>query len=137
MLDRPALTGRCYRMLGSAVDADDAVQETIVRAWRTSTGLRPRSAADLGSLPNSHSASLFREATDDCAPAPESIRLKPEGLQNMEQKMSIKHINAYIHFNGAAEKAINLYQADAPPGKSVRSPALTAPAGFSTARSRR
>jgi RNA polymerase sigma-70 factor, ECF subfamily len=41
---RPALTGHCYRMLGSVVDAEDAVQEAMLRAWKSVGQFREQSS---------------------------------------------------------------------------------------------
>src|SRR5258708_15638512 len=41
---RRELTGYCYRMLGSGFEADDAVQETMVRAWRSAERFEGRAS---------------------------------------------------------------------------------------------
>jgi RNA polymerase sigma-70 factor (ECF subfamily) len=41
---RPALHAHCYRMLGSVPDAEDALQEALLRAWRGLPGFEGRSS---------------------------------------------------------------------------------------------
>ena len=57
---RKAIYGHCYRMLGSVVDADDAAQETMVRAWKGLEGFDGRSSPKTW---------LYRIATNVCIDA--------------------------------------------------------------------
>ena len=41
---RPQLTAYCYRMLGSPFEAEDAVQDTLLRAWRAADRFEGRAA---------------------------------------------------------------------------------------------
>ncbi|MGA3354659.1 MAG: sigma-70 family RNA polymerase sigma factor [Acidimicrobiales bacterium] len=54
---RRELTGYCYRMLGSGFEAEDAVQEVMLRAWRNGDGFEGRSSVR---------SWLYRIATNVC-----------------------------------------------------------------------
>lgn len=43
-LHRAAITGHGYRMLGSVFDAEDAAQDTFIRAWRARSKFDGRSS---------------------------------------------------------------------------------------------
>src|ERR671916_2774143 len=68
---RPALIGHCYRMLGSVVDAEDAVQESMLRAWKAIDRFKEQSSLKTW---------LYRIATNVCLDSISSVgrqRMRP------------------------------------------------------------
>jgi RNA polymerase sigma-70 factor (ECF subfamily) len=69
---RQELTRHCVRMLGSTLEAEDAVQDTLVRAWRSRSGLE---------RPTALRGWLYRIATNVCLDMLSSRERRPEPVE--------------------------------------------------------
>jgi RNA polymerase sigma-70 factor (ECF subfamily) len=69
---RRELTAYCYRMLGCGSEAEDAVQETLLRAWRGSEGFQARSSVR---------SWLYRIATNVCIDMRRSVQRRARPME--------------------------------------------------------
>ncbi|HJP75084.1 MAG TPA: sigma-70 family RNA polymerase sigma factor [Pseudonocardiaceae bacterium] len=137
---RKELHAHCYRMLGSAYDADDALQDALVRAWRGLSGfegrsslrswlytvatrtcldqidLRGRRATPMDLGPASEYALMdnpFRNEIAWLGPYPEtglSGRATPEAHYEQREAVEIAFVAALQHLPGNQRAALVLFE---------------------------
>src|SRR5438105_8421686 len=73
---RRELHVHCYRILGSAHDAEDAFQETLLAAWRGLSGFEERASLR---------AWLYRIATNRCLNALRDRKRRPQEVPSMAE----------------------------------------------------
>jgi RNA polymerase sigma-70 factor (ECF subfamily) len=71
-LFRRELTGYCYRMLGSGFEAEDAVQEAMLRAWRHADSFEGRSSVR---------SWLYRIATNVCIDMQRNVQRRARPME--------------------------------------------------------
>lgn len=85
---RRALTGYCYRMLGSGSEAEDAVQETMVRAWRNLDRLEARGALK---------SWLYRIASNVCFDQLQSVQRRATPMDMGPASAADSALGAQLH----------------------------------------
>jgi RNA polymerase sigma-70 factor (ECF subfamily) len=77
---RRALQIHSYRMLGSLHDADDALQETLLRAWKGLPSFEPRSplSAWLFRIATNVALRMIEQRRDPSAPADAHLQPYPD-----------------------------------------------------------
>jgi RNA polymerase sigma-70 factor, ECF subfamily len=100
---RAALHAHCYRLLGSLHDADDALQESLLRAWRGISSFQPHAPL---------AAWLYRVSTNVCLrmleqrarrpdvpgahlePYPDDAALRPDALAERREEIGLAFVAA-------------------------------------------